>query len=145
MIGADLTNLEGDVFLICPRLTNVFFTGNAPAVPAGGAKEFDFDTKAAVYYLPGNAGWSNTFAGVPALLWNPLIQTNAGSFGRRNNLFEFNIAGTTNIPIVVEAGVGLANSVWTPLTNVNLTNGLFHFSETLQTNSASRFYRISSP
>jgi hypothetical protein len=46
---------------------------------------------------------------------------------------------------VVEASTNLANPVWTPLTNVTLTNGLFHFSESAQPNSAGRYYRIRSP
>jgi len=55
------------------------------------------------------------------------------------------ITGTTNIPIVVEACTNLASPVWTPLTNVNLTNGLFYFSDTQWTNYPGRYYRISSP
>jgi hypothetical protein len=31
------------------------------------------------------------------------------------------------------------------LTNVTLTNGLFHFSEPLQPNTPARYYRIASP
>ena len=55
------------------------------------------------------------------------------------------ITGTTNIPIVVEACTNLASPVWTPLTNVNLTNGLFYFSDAQWTNYPGRYYRISSP
>ena len=87
--------------------------------------------------------WSNTLASVPALLWNPLIQTGDGSFGISNNQFGFNVTGITNIPIVVEACTNLASPVWTPLQT--LANGLFYFNEPLLTNSPGRFYRISSP
>ena len=79
------------------------------------------------------------------MLWNPLIQTGDASFGVQNNQFDFNIAGTANIPIVVEAGTNLASSVWTPLHILTLTNGLFYFSEPLQMSSSRRYYRISSP
>ena len=108
-----------------------------------GPDEFE---KATVYYLPDTTGWDNfsTNAGVQAVvLWNPLFQASGASFGLSNNQFGFNINGTANIPIVVEACANLANPVWTALTNVTLTNGLFCFSEPLQTNSSGRFYRIS--
>jgi hypothetical protein len=45
----------------------------------------------------------------------------------------------------VEACTNLGVPVWTALTNVMLTNGLFHFSEPAQPASAGRFYRIGSP
>ena len=95
--------------------------------------------------LPGTTGWSNTFQLVPVVLWNPLIQTGNGNFGVQNNQFGFDITGTPAIPIVVEASTNLANPVWTPLTNVTLTNGLFHFSEPAQPNTPARYYRIGSP
>jgi len=94
--------------------------------------------------LPGTTGWSSTFAGLPALLWNPLIQTGDGSFGVQNYQFGFNITGTANIPIVVEASPSLAGPVWTPLQTLTLTNGSFFFSEPFQPNLSARFYRISS-
>jgi hypothetical protein len=45
----------------------------------------------------------------------------------------------------VEACTNLANAMWTPLLTLTLTNGLFYFSEPLQTNNTGRYYRISSP
>jgi hypothetical protein len=95
--------------------------------------------------LPGVTGWSNTFAGLPAVLWNPFIQTGDGSFGVRTNYFGFDITGTANIPIVVEACVNLTNPVWTALQSLTLTNGLFYFREPAQTGMTGRYYRISSP
>ena len=62
----------------------------------------------------------------------------------RNNQFGFNITGTTNIPIVVEASTGLASPVWTPLQSLTLTNGSYYFSEPFQPGSSQRYYRISS-
>jgi hypothetical protein len=63
----------------------------------------------------------------------------------QNNHFGFDIAGTSGIPIVVEACTNLANPVWTPLTNVTLTSGSFHFSDPLPPTTPGRYYRISSP
>jgi hypothetical protein len=114
-IPASVNHINGQAFAYCYILTNVFFQGNAPST-GGGAQDgpvFYDDASATVYYLPGTTGWSNTFEGVPAVLWNPLIQTGNGNFGVQNNQFGFDITGTTNIPIVVEASTNLANPVWT--------------------------------
>ena len=96
-----------------------------------------------VYYLPGTTGWSSTLsAGLPAVLWNPLIQAGDASFGVQNNQFGFNITGTTNLTIVVEACTNLASPVWTPLQTITLTNGSFYFSEPQRTNTPAAYYRI---
>ena len=84
-----------------------------------------------VYYLPGTTGWSNSFDGVPAVLWNPLIQTADGSFGVRTNQFGFNITGTPNIPIVVQAADNLANPVWTSAAKPHPHQRLLLFQRTL--------------
>jgi hypothetical protein len=88
-----VTNIGGNAFYACVSLTNVYFTGNAPTADSSifGGYEVCQPVPVTVYYLPGTTGWSNTFAGVPALLWNPLIQTGHGSFGVRDNQFGFNI------------------------------------------------------
>jgi len=99
------------------------------------------------YYLPGTTGWASFSAttGLLAVAWNPLIQSGDTSFGISNNQFGFNITGTTNIPIMVEACTNLANAAWTPLQSLMLSNGLFYFSEPVQTNDAGRYYRIGFP
>jgi len=138
------------MFASCANLQSVFFESDAPTNIVAGSDLFPIqlffgDATTTAYYLPGTTGWTNTYQGVPAVQWNPLIQTGNGNFGVRNNQFGFDIKGTAAIPIVVEGCTNLANPVWTALTNVTLTNGLFHFSEPAQANSAGRFYRISSP
>jgi hypothetical protein len=146
-IPPSVQSIGEQAFWDCNKLTNVFFQGNAPASP-GDAENggiVPFLPPAICYYLPGTTGWSNTYHEVPAVLWNPLIQTGNGHFGVQNNQFGFDITGTPAIPIVVEATTNLANPVWTPLTNVTLTNGLFHFTEPTQPNTPSRYYRIGSP
>jgi hypothetical protein len=141
-IGHGVTNIGDFAFEGCASLTSVFFQSNAPSVGAG---VFESDSNPTVYYLSNTTGWSSLFASRPALLWNPTIQTGERSFGLSNNQFGFNITGTTNIPIVVEACTNLAKSVWIPLRTLTLTNGLFYFSDPNWTNYRSRFYRISSP
>ena len=59
--------------------------------------------------------------------------------------FGFNIAGTPDIPLVIEASADLAGSSWTPLHACTLTNGLVYFSDPQWTNHPRGFYRIRSP
>jgi hypothetical protein len=74
-------------------------------------------------------------------LWNPRPQ----SLGLQSNEFGFNITGTTNIPIVVEASANLATASWTALLTCTLTNGSIHFSDPQWADYPARFYRIRSP
>ena len=149
VIGAGLANIEDYAFDQDPKLTNVLFLGNAPTVVNVGDQPVFAYSPTTVYYLPGTTGWSNTFGttiyypdGAPTVLWNPLIQTSDGHFGVRSNQFGFNITGTANIPIVVKACANLSSPVWTPVTNVLLTNGSYYFSDPQRTNYPTRFYGI---
>ncbi len=141
-IPGSVTNFATNAFQGC-RLTNIYFRGNAPTIIPGGLNA-GAPLIGTVYYLPDTTGWSNSFDGVPALLWNPLIQTADGSFGVRTNQFGFNITGTPDIPIVVQAADNLANPVWTSLQALTLTNGSYYFSEPFQPATTTRFYRITS-
>jgi hypothetical protein len=67
------------------------------------------------------------------------------SFGVQTNCFGFNIKGTTNLPIVLEACTNLASQVWEPLQSCTLTNGSIYFSDPDWTNYPGRFYRLRSP
>ena len=106
---------------------------------------FAFDINATIYYLPGTTNWSSPFGGLPAVLWNPQVRTADISFGVRTNRFGFNITGTTNIPIVVDACTNLTNPAWSPLQNCTLTNGSLYFSDPGWTNYPARLYRIRWP
>jgi hypothetical protein len=79
------------------------------------------------------------------LLWNPGAQTGDSSFGVRTNQFGFNITGTTNIPIVVEANTNLGGNNWIALKTCTVTNGSIYFSDFQWTNYPGRFYRFRSP
>jgi len=65
--------------------------------------------------------------------------------GGRTNQFGFNVTGTANITIVLEACTNLASPVWVPLLNGMLTNGSFYFSDPDWANYSGRFYRFRSP
>jgi hypothetical protein len=131
-----------EAFSYCGSLADLFFAGSPPSL---GYDVFAADNEATAYYLPGAIGWSTNLDTIPALLWNPAIQTAGGNFGVSSNQFGFTVTGTASIPIVVEACTNLANPIWSPLQAATLDNGMFFFSEPVQTNSAARYYRISSP
>jgi hypothetical protein len=143
-IPGSVTNLGPYAFYYSYRLTSVYFEGSPPAADL---TVFSSDpTK--VYYLPGTAGWSNTFAGVPTAQWflpNPMILDHGASPGVENNAFAFTISWATNASVVVEACTNLANPVWIPIQTNALANGSWQFSEPMQANISGRFYRIRSP
>jgi hypothetical protein len=142
-IPSGVASIGGDAFYGCASLTSVFFKGNAPS--ASNATVFAEADNAVVYYLSGTTNWGVTFGGAPALLWNPQAEANPATFGVRTNRFGFNITGTTNIPIVVEASANLTSASWTTLLNCTLTNGSIYFSDPEWTNYRARSYRIRSP
>jgi hypothetical protein len=78
------------------------------------------------------------------MLWNPQVQSDA-SFGVRTNRFGFNITGTSNLVIVVEACTNLVNPIWSPLGTNILTNCSSYFSDPQWTNYPVRCYRLRSP
>jgi hypothetical protein len=132
----------GDQAFAASGLKQIYFRGNAP--------DFGLDVFAAVgtaplYYLPGTTGWGATVVYSPMVLWNPQALTGDGRFGVGSNGFGFSIAGTTNIPVVVEGATNLTGAPWTTLQTCTLTNGLVYFSDPQWTNYPSRFYRIRSP
>ncbi len=147
LINATIANAVNSIgeyaFWDCSSPASVYFQGNAP--PTLGAAVFYSSNNVTAFYLPGATGWSNAFAGVPAVLWNPLVQAGGASFGVQNNRFGFNIPNTANLTVVVEACTNLASPIWSPLQTVTLTNGLFHFSEPMQINSSGRYYGLGMP
>jgi hypothetical protein len=108
---------------------------------------FRSDSQATVYYLPGTTGWSNfsSTTGLPAVLWNPMIQTEDGRFGVSSNQFGFDITGTNNFTFVVEACTDLANPIWIPLQTNTLANGSFYFSDPQWANYPARYYGLGLP
>lgn len=134
--------MGGDVFFGCTSLASLYFAGNAPCVLP--LYLFDVTDNATIYYLPGTSGWGNIFFERPMVLWNPTIDVGE-RFGAGENGFGFNVAGTTNIPIVIEACSNLAEGIWIPLQTNTLSSGALQFNDPGWTNHPSRIYRISGP
>ena len=141
-IPGTVTNIGNWAFDTCYNLTAVYFEGNAPTLEPS---VFWADPNATVYYLPDTTGWGPTFGDRPTALWNPQANTMDGNFGVRLNRFGFNVSGTTNIPLVIEASTNLAPQSWIPVQSCTLTNGLIYFKDPQWTNHLRRFYRIRSP
>ncbi|HXP62589.1 MAG TPA: leucine-rich repeat domain-containing protein [Dongiaceae bacterium] len=137
-IPGSVTILGSNAFTACYNLANVFFEGDAPSADSS---VFSEDNYATVYYLPGSKGWGATFAGRPAVLWNPGVV----SPGVRDGRLSFDITGGTNLPVVVEASTNLAGGAWVPVQSGSLTNGLLHFSDPQPANYPARFYRLRWP
>ena len=141
-IPASVTRIGGFAFEFCTSLRGVYFQGNAPSVALWA---FAYLWDPVVYYLPGTLGWGPTLGAAQAVLWNPQIQMGDASFGVGTDGLGFNITGTTNIPIVLEACTNLANQQWIPLQSCTLTNASVYFGDPDWTNYPARFYRIRSP
>jgi hypothetical protein len=126
-VGRSLTYLGLGAFSWCSNLVGVYFRGNAPKLgqSPGFGEDIFHGTPAIAYFLPRTTGWGPTYANIPAVLWNPQARTDDASFGVRLDRFGFNITGTADIPLVVEASTNLARS-WVPLQSCTLTNGLIY-------------------
>lgn len=142
IISSNVTYIGDAAFYYCFKLTSIYFLGNAPSV---GLNVFGFNASPTVYYLSGTTGWTNFFAGLPTMLWNPQMQAGDASFGVQNHQFGFNITGSSNLVVVVQAATNLTSPVWVPVSTNLLTGGSSYFSDPQWTNYPSRFYRFSSP
>jgi len=145
-IGTSVTSIEGGAFE-GNRPIIFYFKGNAPVADGSAFMNANGLVFATAYYLPGTTGWSafsfNT--GVPAVLWNPLIQTGDASFGVRTNQFGFNIVWADGKAVLVEACTNLHNPLWTPVATNTFTGDSSYFSDPQWTNHPARFYRLHSP
>ncbi len=75
----------------------------------------------------------------------PVILSTTPNFGIQTNAFGFRISWATNVPVVVEASMTLANPEWSPVSTNALVNGWSYFSDPQWTNYPARFYRLRSP
>jgi len=145
IIPASVTNIGVYAFGSCIGLKSILFLGNAPTASFDAFVTDDIYTHVVACYLPGTTGWSNTFCGISAVLWNPAIQTTGPNFGPQNGQFGFDVTGNPNLPVVVEFCTNLTTPVWTPLQSLTLTNGLYHFSEPFQPDAPARYYGLGFP
>jgi len=136
-----VTSIDEYAFNNSPALTSVLFQGLPPTL--NGIFVFT-GTPATIYYLPAYASnWPSSFGYCPTLCWNPAVQRDADFGFSKEGFFGFNIVGTANIPLVVEATTNLSSGVWTSLTNATLgASAALYFSDSASSGYPSRFYRI---
>ncbi len=65
--------------------------------------------------------------------------------GVRTNQFGFNITGSSNLLVVIEASTNLANPNWYPVQTNTLNGSTLYFTDPQWTNYGSRFYRVTWP
>jgi hypothetical protein len=68
-IGNSVTNIGYAAFGSCAGLTSIYFQGNAPNF----GSDIFYGDPATIYYLWGTTGWSATYDGYPATLWDPAV------------------------------------------------------------------------
>ena len=149
-IGSKVNSIGDAAFYGCGRLASVYFQGNSPNLGSlvfvyyypdwSGTELWDPGT---IYYLPGTTAWGRTFGGLPTRLWNAQVQP--GSFAVRSNQFGFNITGTSNLVIVIEATTSLANPTWSSIQTNTLNGNPLYFTDPQWTNYPRRFYRVTWP
>jgi hypothetical protein len=71
-IPSSVNSIGAEAFSFCTGLTSVYFNGNAPSADSSVFFYYYSYDNATIYYLPGTTGWSSPFAGLPAVLWNPV-------------------------------------------------------------------------
>jgi hypothetical protein len=133
---AKLTSIGTFAFANCTNLSTLYFEGDAPLV---SDSIFFGDASPTIYYSSGTSGWQSTFAGAPAVLWNPTAQ----SLEFKQNHLSFVISGATNATVIVEATASLNSGSWTPVSTNRLdAAGLSSFTDA--ESASRRFYRFSS-
>lgn len=141
IVPKGITNLTSFSCYKCANLQAVYFMGNAPSAGTGA---IDF-TPAIVYYMPGTTGWEPTYFGHTTVLWNPEISAIDSTLGIENSQFGFNITGTSNLTVVIEACSNLAHPTWIAIGTNTLVGGPSYFSDPQWVNYSNRFYRLRSP
>ena len=143
IVGRNVIRLGYSAFSWCTLLKSLYFTGNAPGYV--GSTFYSASQFLTVFNLPGTAGFRSTYDGKPVVLWNPLIQLDTARYLPGAHSFGFNITGTSNVMITVEACANLQTPTWFPVRTYKFTNDLVVFKDLDATTNPPRFYRIRSP
>jgi len=141
-LPASVTSIQDYGFAYSKKLATATFLGNPPTFDATA---FVGDNLLQFLYLPSATGWTTPLQGVPALLWNAVIQSGASSPVIVNNNLAFTITGTSNINVSVQSTTNLATGPWLPVQTLALTNGSAIFSVPVNTNIPASFFQLSTP
>jgi uncharacterized repeat protein (TIGR03803 family) len=94
----------------------------------------------------GRSGYGSVFSISLPTLAQPRIIADGGHITLTwpTNAAQLSSPPTNGASFTLQFCTNLGSPVWTPLQTLTVTNGVFYYSEPLQTNSPGRFYRISS-
>jgi hypothetical protein len=141
-IPAGVAELGGFAFDGCLNLQRVYFGGDAPSADGDSFQIFQ-GTAPTLYYLPGTAGWTESWQGRPAVQWDPRILPDPGTFGIHGGHFGFTLSAAAQVPVVIEACSDPAVGDWTVIDAVVCdTDGIAHFSDPEAADAPSRIYRF---
>ncbi len=139
-----LNSIGNEAFFGCINLQRIYFAGDAPMI----SNELVTHSEPTIYYLPGTSGWTEPFAGLTTILWNPRILATEEVLGFQeggflDGKFRFTISGAPDVPVIVEACDNLANPDWEPIASVTMySNGTAVFSDLDAVDPTGRFYRF---
>jgi hypothetical protein len=91
IIPGSVASIGELAFSACNSLKQVYFGGNAPALPGPGGI-FGNATNAIVYYRAGTTGWGESFGGQPTAVW---YDTDVQDFTYQQNGAAITITGYT--------------------------------------------------
>ncbi len=141
IVPSSVTSIEADAFAGASALQRLLFRGNAPIIPAWLLT----GSSTTVYYLPGTSGWSGTFGGRPALLWNPAFAGCRPDTPVPGSL-RLDINGTATIPLRIETSDDLGPAEWSKLSDVTVgAGGEVSVSDPAAGMAPQQFYRIVFP
>ena len=141
-ISSTVNHVGDYAFGHCAELSGIYFKGDAPGF---GQAALSGSGGAAIYYLPGAAGWEQPIDGLAPLLWNPRVQPGSGFGHNEAGLFGVTVLGTNDMAVAVETCTNLADAIWSPVLTVTLTNGTADFADAVSTLHPARYYRFRMP
>ncbi len=119
LIGNSVINIGNYAFQGDNSLKGAYFLGNAPSYATNNL--FYGDNNLTAYYLPSTVGWSNTFAGCPAVPWNPPLPALGISTYSNQPVLFFQLPGSFPTSIgtnyVLQMTTNLVSSNWVTITN----------------------------
>jgi hypothetical protein len=168
-----VTPINAPIITVQPQSQRVFWRNNVTftAQPVGAAPLF-YQWQLNSTNLPGATNLSLTITNVQPQNSGPYSLVASNSYGTTTSSnailtilwfspvlipqsanstnFGFNLTGSSNLVLVVEACTDLTNPVWLPVSTNTLntfvgTNGTSYFNDSKWTNYPGRFYRLRSP
>jgi hypothetical protein len=138
VLPRSLTSLGTDAFAFCQRLRAVYFMGDAPAM----SQPFTGSYQMTAYYLPGAAGFTAATINAPLVVWDARVT--AIRTWRRGDFKQFalELAGSSNLAVVVEACTNLLKPVWLPIGTNTLLGGAAEIVDRNAANLSCCFYRV---